>query len=133
MATVLIADDDPPTLELVSTVLRGAGIDIRTATDGETALRAAQETLPECVVLDIAMPRLSGLAVCAELRAFPATSAIPVILLSGLDRNRDHSSAFAAGADDYIVKPFDPADLLNRVQALLHPIRQQRWIRQDVS
>jgi DNA-binding response OmpR family regulator len=127
MATVLVADDDPEVVELVRTILGLSGIACRSVADGESALRSVQEDPPDCVIIDIAMPGLSGLAVCAELRASPGTSAIPIILLTGFGRRRDISTGYASGADEYIVKPFRPQELLERVQALLNPVRQQRW------
>jgi DNA-binding response OmpR family regulator len=129
MPTVLIADDDPAMLDLISTILRDSGIDSRTALDGEEAVRVAQEALPDCVMLDILMPGLSGLAVCSELRSGLDTAAIPVIILTALGRPRDVSSGYASGADDYLVKPFHPDDLLARVAVQLSPVRQSRYRR----
>jgi two-component system response regulator MtrA len=127
MATVLIADDDPDIVELVRTVLELSGITTRSVADGEAALRSVQDDPPDCLIIDNAMPGLSGLAVCAELRAGARTSAIPIIMLTGMGRRRDISSGYASGADEYIVKPFRPQELMERVTALLNPVRQQRW------
>lgn len=127
MPTVLIADDDPMMLELISTILEGDGIKVRTAGNGEDAIREVRENPPDCVILDVAMPGLSGLAVCAQLRSGLGTTAIPVIMLTALGRSRDVSSGYASGADEYIVKPFHPGELLARVKALLSPVRQGRF------
>ncbi len=127
MATVLIADDDPEVLELIQDVLHQAGLATRITLDGEEALRLAQADPPDCAIIDVAMPGLSGLAICAELRAASATSAMPIILLTGLGQRRDISSGYASGADEYIVKPFRPEELVERVTALLSPVRQRRW------
>jgi DNA-binding response OmpR family regulator len=128
MATVLIADDDPALRQLLRDILDQHGIVTRVAVDGEQALRAAQEDPPDCLIIDINMPGLTGLAVCAELRAAPGTAAMPIILLTGLGQRRDISTGFASGADDYIVKPFRPEELMERLTALLSPVRQRRWV-----
>ena len=129
MATVLIVDDDEAVLGLVAATLDVAGIGSRTATGGAEALTWLATNLPDCVILDIAMPGPSGLDLCAALRAGTRTAGIPVILLTGRGRLGDRASGFDTGADDYVVKPFDPADLTRRVVALLNPVRQQRWVR----
>jgi DNA-binding response OmpR family regulator len=131
MATVLIVDDDEVVLGLIAEMLAVEGIESRTATNGADALELISAALPDCVVLDIAMPGSSGLDLCATLRADSRTAGMPVILLTALGQNADKASGFECGADDYIVKPFDPDDLCRRVLALLSPVRQQRWRRQD--
>jgi DNA-binding response OmpR family regulator len=131
MATVLIADDDEAVLSLIAATLAEAGIETRTATTGAEALDAVLAAPPDCVVLDIIMPAPSGLDLCTTLRADSRTSAIPVILLTARTQQTDIASGFDRGADDYIVKPFDPDDLCRRVSALLSPVRQQRWLREE--
>ncbi|MEU4236879.1 response regulator [Actinoplanes sp. NPDC026619] len=131
MAMVLIVDDDEAVLGLIAATLAVAGIDSRTATSGTEALNSIATVLPDCVVLDIMMPGPSGLDLCSMLRADDLTDGIPVILLTARGQHADRASGFDCGADDYIIKPFDPADLNRRVIALLSPVRQQRWRRQD--
>ncbi len=131
MATVLIVDDDEAVLGLIAATLAVDGIDSRTATNGPEALDSIAKALPDCVVLDIMLPGPSGLDVCATLRADSRTDAIPVIMLTALVQLGDRASGFDHGADDYITKPFDPAELSRRVSALLSPVRQQRWHRVD--
>jgi two-component system phosphate regulon response regulator PhoB len=89
------------------------------AADGLAALQAARERPPDAVVLDIRLPRLSGIEVCRELRAAPATAAVPIILLTGAVRLQELEQAYAAGATDYLVKPFSPRELQRRVEAAL--------------
>ena len=121
MRTVLIADDDPDILALVTFKVRQAGYTLITATDGAAALAAARETPPDLAVLDVSMPRMSGLEVCRELRADPATKQVPVLLLTARAQEADIEAGFDVGANDYVVKPFSPRDLLARIIAILGP------------
>jgi two-component system phosphate regulon response regulator PhoB len=116
---VLVVDDDDDIRELISWKLRASGYDVEAAADGEAALAAAAETRPDLVVLDWMMPRLAGLEVCRALRDDPATAGVPVILLTAKAQEADIERGFAAGADDYVVKPFSPREVLSRVEAVL--------------
>jgi DNA-binding response OmpR family regulator len=119
MTTVLVADDDLDIRELVAFKLAQAGYEVRSAPDGVAALDAARAGGVDLVVLDLMMPGLSGLDVCAELRREPATAELPVIMLTARAQDQDVATGFAAGADDYVVKPFSPRELVSRVQAVL--------------
>jgi DNA-binding response OmpR family regulator len=119
MATVLLAEDDADIRLLVTFKLKKAGHQVRAFGDGPSALAAARENPPDLAVLDIMMPGMSGLEVCRELRKDPATAKIPVIILTALAQEADIAAGFAAGAADYIVKPFSPRDFALRVQAVL--------------
>lgn len=119
MTTVLVADDDLDIRELVAFKLAQAGYEVRSAPDGVAALDAARAGGVDLVVLDLMMPGLSGLDVCAELRRAPATAELPVIMLTARAQDQDVATGFAAGADDYVVKPFSPRELVSRVQAVL--------------
>jgi DNA-binding response OmpR family regulator len=116
---VLIADDDEDIRALVAFRLERAGYDVVTAGDGEQALRLALERTPQLAVLDVMMPKLTGLEVTRRLRAEEATSAIPVILLTARVQEADIAAGFEAGAADYIKKPFSPQELRARVQTIL--------------
>ena len=117
-ARVLVVDDDPDLLTLMVHQLSRADYRVSTAVDGEQALQMAAELLPEVIVLDVMMPKLTGAEVLRRLRATPATSGIPVILVSAsFDRDRD--ATLPPGADDYIGKPFAPRELPARVGRLL--------------
>jgi DNA-binding response OmpR family regulator len=118
VTSVLVVDDDPTMLEIVTTVLRSGGLDVATSETGADGLRAAHEHLPDCAILDITMPGMTGLEVCRALRDDDETAEIPIILLTGHGQWLDVASGFDAGADDYLVKPFTPEDLLTRVDAL---------------
>ncbi|MET9389347.1 response regulator [Streptomyces sp. NPDC006624] len=119
MARVLIADDDADIRDLVAFKLAQSGHRVTAVEDGMTALRLVREHQPDLVLLDIRMPGLSGLDVCRELRAAPETAALPVILITARSQEGDVELGFAAGADDYIVKPFSPRELSSRVTAVL--------------
>src|SRR5690242_9404606 len=117
--TVLVADDDQDILQLVAFRLERAGYKVITVGDGQQALAAAQEHLPDLAVLDVMMPGLNGYEVTRQLRENEATRAIPVILLTARVQEADVSRGFEAGADDYLRKPFSPQELRSRVQAIL--------------
>ncbi|HEX5740689.1 MAG TPA: response regulator [Pilimelia sp.] len=119
MTAVLIADDDMDIRDLVAFKLEQADLDVIPVGDGESALQVARERHPEIAVLDVSMPRLSGLDVCRMLRADPATADMKIILLTGRTQEEDVAGGFGAGADDYVTKPFSPRELLSRIEAQL--------------
>ncbi|MEX0817753.1 MAG: response regulator [Gaiellales bacterium] len=116
---VLVADDDPDILTLVGFRLERAGYEVLPARDGEEALALALERQPDLAILDVMMPKLDGYEVTQRLRDDPATSGMPVILLTARVQEADITRGFEAGADDYIKKPFSPQELRARVQAIL--------------
>jgi DNA-binding response OmpR family regulator len=118
-ARVLVADDEDDVRELVVYRLSRSGYDVVEARDGEEALRLAGEQTPDLLVLDVMMPRIDGYELTRRLRAEPATSRVPVILLTARTQENDVSQGFEAGADDYLKKPFNPDELLARVRAVL--------------
>ena len=119
MSKVLVVDDDTDICELIGLKLTSMGHEVVTEHDGEVGLAAARSERPDIVLLDWMMPRLNGPEVCLELRADPATAAIPVILLTAKAQDVDIQQGLAAGANDYISKPFSPRELGARVDALL--------------
>jgi DNA-binding response OmpR family regulator len=121
---VLVADDDADIRELVLFKLEAAGFEVAAVADGQTALDTALADPPDLVVLDLMMPGLTGLEVCAALREAPTTAQLPIIMLTAKAQDADITRGLATGADDYIVKPFSPRELLSRVQAVLS--RQHR-------
>jgi DNA-binding response OmpR family regulator len=116
---VLVVDDDPDIRELVVFKLEQLGHNVTQERDGEGGLAAAQETTPDLVMLDVMMPKLTGIEVCRKLREDPATATVPIILITAKAQEADVERGFAAGADDYIVKPFSPRELASRVQAVV--------------
>ena len=119
MATILLAEDDADIRFLVTFKLTQAGYQVRVSGDGLSAVADARQHPPDLIVLDVMMPGMSGLEACRELRKDPVTANIPVIILSALAQQADITAGLAAGADDYIVKPFSPRDFAMRVTALL--------------
>jgi DNA-binding response OmpR family regulator len=119
MTTVLVVDDDPDIRELIAFKLRALGFTIEAAGDGEAALAAALAAPPDVILLDVMMPNMSGHDVTKQLRANVSTEATPIILLTAKAQESDVAYGFSLGATDYIIKPFSPRDLINRVQAVL--------------
>ena len=119
MNTILLVEDDPDIRELVAYKLTRGGFQVVEAADGFAALQAARTRPPDAVILDMGLPRLSGIEVSRELRAAPATAAVPIIMLTGAVRLQELEQAYAAGASDYLVKPFSPRELQRRVEAAL--------------
>jgi DNA-binding response OmpR family regulator len=120
-ACVLVADDDQDILELVTFYLRRAGHSVVIAHDGEEALQLVDQHRPDAVILDIMMPGMTGYDVTKALRDNPETARTPVILLSARAGGADMAHGFHLGADDYVRKPFSPAELGARLQAVLPP------------
>jgi two-component system, OmpR family, response regulator RpaA len=116
---VLVADDDAATVCSIEVNLRLEGFQVVTARDGQDALTKALDLQPDIVLLDVLMPRIDGYTVCARLRADRRGAAIPVILLTANFISADQEEARQAGADDFVVKPFDPYELMARVKALI--------------
>jgi two-component system response regulator MprA len=116
-ATVLVVDDDGPIRRMLERTLAAEGYAVAVAADGGSALAAVERSVPDALVLDVAMPDLDGLAVCRRLRA--KGLALPIILLTARDAVHDRVAGLDAGADDYLVKPFAAEELLARVRALL--------------
>jgi len=119
MSTILLVEDDPDIRHLVSYKLTKGGFDVIAVADGVAALHTARDSPPDLVLLDVRMPRMSGIEVCRELRAGPLPRTVPIIMLTARSRPQDLEQGYAAGATEYIVKPFSPRDLLERVEAAL--------------
>jgi two-component system phosphate regulon response regulator PhoB len=119
MPTVLVVDDDPDIRDIAAIKLGQAGLRVLTEADGDAGLAAALDQAPDAVLLDWMMPRLTGIEVCARLREHPQTARTPIILLTAKAQEADIERGFAAGANDYIVKPFSPRELVARVTAAL--------------
>ena len=115
--SVLVVDDDAPVRRMLERTLGAEGYDVCAAADGGAALAAVERAVPDLVVLDVAMPGLDGLAVARRLRG--KRLATPILLLTARDGVADRVAGLDAGADDYLLKPFAPEELLARVRALL--------------
>ncbi len=116
---ILAADDDEDILQLIVFRLERSGYTVLQAHDGEEALALALEQRPDLAVLDVLMPKIDGFELTRRLRAEPATSRMPIIILTARVQDADVQEGFDAGADDYLRKPFSPQELRARVQAIL--------------
>ncbi len=116
---ILIVEDEPPLIEVVRYNLEKEGYQVSVAEDGKRALNKVRESIPDLIILDWMLPELSGIEVCRQLREDPDSKDIPVIMLTARGEEADRLKGLASGADDYVVKPFSPAELLARVRAVL--------------
>ncbi|MEG4322289.1 MULTISPECIES: adenylate/guanylate cyclase domain-containing protein [unclassified Microcoleus] len=132
-AIILIVDDTPDNVRLLSTILTEQGYQVRKALNGQRALATVQELPPNLILLDVMMPEMNGYQVCAQLKASPKTSSIPVIFLSALDDVVDKVKAFDVGAVDYITKPFQGKEVLARVANQLTIQSQQKLLQEQTK
>jgi two-component system OmpR family response regulator len=116
---VVVADDDADILDLLVFVLNRAGFETVGVTDGVAALAAIEANPPRLAILDIMMPGMSGIEVLRQVRASETISDLDVILLTARARDSDVDTGFATGASDYVIKPFSPRELVQRVNAVL--------------
>src|SRR5205823_2188653 len=124
--SVLVVDDDPDVARFVEVNLRSAGYDVTVASNGEEALEKAVELRPDLVLLDVMMPKLDGFEVAQRLRRDQRTSSCSIIMLTAKALSADKVLGLSSGADDYIIKPFDPVELLARVKGTLRRAREMR-------
>jgi diguanylate cyclase (GGDEF)-like protein len=124
--SILVVDDDPDIARFVEVNLRSAGYDVSVAGDGEEALERAGELRPDLVLLDVMMPRLDGFEVAQRLRKNPQTANTSIIMLTAKALSSDKVTGLQSGADDYIIKPFDPIELLARVKGTLRRAKEMR-------
>jgi diguanylate cyclase (GGDEF)-like protein len=124
--TILVVDDDPDIARFVEVNLRSAGYDVAVAGDGEEALERAAELRPDLVLLDVMMPRIDGFEVAQRLRKNPQTANTSIIMLTAKALSADKVTGLQSGADDYIIKPFDPIELLARVKGTLRRAKEMR-------
>lgn len=120
---VLVVDDEPALVELVTYNLRKAGYETVTAADGEEALEAAERERPDLVILDLMLPKMDGFEACKALRQ---ASAVPIIMLTARTDEVDRVVGLELGADDYVLKPFSPRELVARVKAILRRAAAER-------
>lgn len=124
--TILVVDDDADIARFVEVNLRSAGYEVSVATDGEEALERAAALRPDLVLLDVMMPRIDGFEVAQRLRRNPQTANASIIMLTAKALSTDKVLGLTAGADDYIIKPFDPIELLARVKGTLRRAKEMR-------
>ena len=132
-ANILVVDDKPDNVRLLSTILTAQGYQVRKALNGQRAIATVQEFPPTLILLDVMMPEMNGYEVCAKLKTSPKTSSIPVIFLSALDDVVDKVKAFDVGAVDYITKPFNSKEVLARVANQLTIQSQQQLLQEQTK
>jgi DNA-binding response OmpR family regulator len=118
----LVVDDEPPLVQVVSGYLTREGFDVVTSADGEAAVKVAQQTSPDVIVLDLMLPGIDGVEVCRRIRAF---SDAYIIMLTAKSDEVDKLVGLSVGADDYLTKPFSPRELVARVRAMLRRPRAE--------
>lgn len=120
---VLVVEDEPPLQQLLAYNLQAGGYDVVQAYDGEQALTMVEERVPDLVILDWMLPQVSGIEVCRRLRRRPDTAKVPIIFVTARTDEPDRLRGLETGADDFITKPFSPAELMARVRAVLRRSR----------
>ena len=117
--TIVIIEDEPSLVDVLTYNLRNEGFDVVAATDGQEGLRRVQMAVPDVVILDLMLPSMDGLQICRELRGDPRTEHIRILMLTAKSEEVDEIVGFSMGADDYVTKPFKMKALIHRVKALL--------------
>ena len=123
---ILIAEDDPQSAELLEVYLADMEYEVRIARDGEEALTFAMEWIPDLLLLDVMMPKISGFEVCERLKEEPQTRGVAILMVTALDQASDIDRAVAAGTDDFLSKPINKTELLLRVRSMLKSRLVQR-------
>ena len=117
---VLVVDDEEKNRTLLVRLLTVEGYDVVTAADGDAALKAVDQHSPDLIMLDVQMPGLDGFEVCRRIKADPATRLTPIVMVTAMNAREQRIASINAGADDFLGKPFDPAELRARVRSLLN-------------
>lgn len=119
MAKILIAEDERDIRDLITFTLRFAGYEVVPTANGEEAYQTALKVIPDLILLDVRMPRMTGYEACRELKNHDSTKNIPVVFLSAKGQESEVRTGIEAGADEYILKPFSPDQLAERVRVIL--------------
>src|SRR6266849_9519445 len=119
MAKILIAEDERDIRDLIAFTLRFAGYEVLTANNGEEAVQMTQKELPDLVLTDVRMPKMTGYEACRQIKADPTTQHIPVVFLSAKGQEAEVQTGLASGADEYLLKPFAPDQLTRKVAEIL--------------
>jgi two-component system alkaline phosphatase synthesis response regulator PhoP len=116
---ILVIEDDPATLRLVDYSLRHKGYQVLTASNGLEGIRKARSEKPDLIILDVMLPGMDGFEICHRLRSEPDTAQLLILMFSAKAQEVDRGTGLKVGADDYLTKPVDPRELVNRVESLL--------------
>ncbi|MBK8871638.1 MAG: response regulator [Elusimicrobia bacterium] len=123
-ARVVVVEDDPATAQLLTALLEKESYHVSLAMDGQTGLRLAREQRPDLLLLDVLLPGMNGFEVCQRIRQDPATCLIPILLLTSLDQIKDKVTGFKLGADEFVSKPFETAELMARIERTIRRARE---------
>jgi len=126
MAKILVAEDEKDIRDLLSFTLQFAGHTVITVTNGEEAWQAAPSVMPDLILMDVRMPRMTGYEACQRIKADPQTAHIPVVFLSAKGQEAEIQQGLQAGASEYLLKPFAPDELTRRVAELLERFAQKK-------
>lgn len=124
MGKILIADDEPDIRDLVAFTLRFAGHEVHAVGNGEEAVKAAPLVMPDLILMDVRMPRMTGYEACEKMKADPRISEIPVVFLSAKGQDTEIRTGLDVGAAEYLLKPFAPSELTEKVSELLSKYRK---------
>ena len=130
MAKILIAEDERDIRELVNFSLQFGGFVVVQAANGAEAVEQAQKELPDLILMDVRMPKMTGYEACRQLKSMPELRDIPVVFLSAKGQESEIQTGLEAGAEEYILKPFAPDELVKQVQAVLDRVAARRGARQ---
>lgn len=125
-ARVVIVEDDPRQRQLMGIVLSSEGYTVQSAADGEEGLRMVRTALPDLVITDVMMPKLTGFELCRHMRLDPRTALIPIIFVTAHKSEKDYREGFSLGADDYVTKPWARPELVGRIEAALQRVAASR-------
>lgn len=125
MPRILVAEDEKDIRELIAFTLRFAGFDVLVATNGVEAVEVAEAEKPDLVILDVRMPRMSGYEACRRLKENPQTASLPVVFLSAKGQDSEIRQGLESGAEEYILKPFAPDELIQQVRDILNRNRKE--------
>jgi CheY-like chemotaxis protein len=123
MTKILIAEDERDIRDLIAFTLKFAGYDIVTASNGEEAVQLTKQELPDLVITDVRMPKMTGYEACKQIKADPATQHIPVVFLSAKGQEAEVQTGLDSGADEYLLKPFAPDQLTRKVADILATVK----------
>jgi CheY-like chemotaxis protein len=121
MRKKILVVDDSRTVRMLGRIVLGPGYELIEAADGEEAVRKAEEERPDCVLLDVTMPKLDGFETCRRLRQLEATKEVPIVMVTSRTSPAEMAQGRAAGCTDYVTKPFDPVRLMEKIEGLLGP------------
>jgi len=119
MARILIAEDEPDIRELVAFTLRFAGHEVTTTSNGEEALKQASNLIPDIIIMDVRMPKMTGYDACRAMKADTRLKDVPIVFLSAKGQDSEIQTGLDVGAEEYLLKPFAPDQLADRVKAIL--------------